>query len=500
MTYPGQGDPGGQQWQAQPPAQPEWQQPQPEWQAQQQWQQPAQQPGQQPGQQWQQPGDPNTGGFPQTAQFPQMAYGGPQFPHPQKKSRRGLIIGLVVALVAAVGGGATWLAIALSSSTGAASPGEAADTLMSAVQEGDVIGMMDSLTPAESAVLSDMVTDYVEELKRIEVLDPGANPDDLSGVDIEATEELVFDPSRAKKLNDHLTMAALTDGTLQLSGRFADIPLAKSFKDAVIPPEVQAELQAQDANETLDVGAMVAETGRPIYVATVLVDGEWYPSLFHTIAFYGLEDAGEQWPSSTTPAVGAASPNEALKALIEGVRTTDIRRVIEIMPPDEMAVLHDLGPLLIEKIDADPDSQQDLPFELVKLETEEESVSGGTRLTLRELEVRSTDGSTPGTIALSRTGECYTLRMDQETQQMCSNDLAEQMRADVPDDIPPAAVEPIIEIVQAFFTESVGVVTVEVDGKHYVSPLRTFSDLGLTLLKSVEPEHIRALVAAMKPR
>lgn len=482
MTYPGQGDPGGQHWQPQQPPQ---QQPQ-----QQNWQaDPI--TGQQYGQ---------TGPLPQQypQQFPQHAYAGLQAP--QRNSRRGLVIGLVVALVALVGGGATWLAMSLSGTAGAASPGEAADTLMSAVQEGDVIGVMDSLTPAESAVLSDAVADYVEELKRIEILDPSASTDNLTGVDLETTEELVFDESRAKKLNDHLTMAALTDGTLQLNGRFTDIPLAKSFKDAVIPPELQAELARQNANETLDVGAMVRETGEPIYIATVLVDGEWYPSLFHTVAYYAVEDSGEQWPTTTTPAVGAATPNDALKALVEAVRTTDIRKVIEIMPPDEMAVLHDLGPLLIQQVDAQPDSQVDMPFELVRLETDAEEVSGGTRLTIREVEVRMTDGSSPGTIAISKNGDCYAMRVDQQTQQLCAADLAEEMRSEVPDDIPPQAVEPIIEIVQAFYTESVGVVTVEVDGKHYVSPLRTFSDLGLTLLKSVEPEHIRALVRALGGR
>ncbi|MGH3434826.1 MAG: flagellar basal body protein FliL [Thermocrispum sp.] len=478
MTYPGQGDSGGQQWQPQQQPQQQWQQPQQQWQ--QQWQQPYQQ--------WQQ--GPPTGGF------PPVGYG----QQPQKKSRRGLVIGLVVALVALVGGGATWLALSLSGSAGAASPGEAADTLMTAVQDGDVIGMMDSLAPAEASVLSDMVADYVAELKRIEVLDPSADPENLTGIDIEATEELVFDDGRAKKVNDHVTMAALTDGTLQLSGKFSEIPLAKSFKDALIPPRAQAQLDQRSPNETLDIGAMVAKTSQPIYIATVEVDGEWYPSLFHTIAHYALERSGEQWPATATPAVGASSPNEAVNALVEAIRTTDMQRAIELMPPDEMAALHDLGPLLIEKVNAQPESQQDLPFELVKLETDEEEVSGGTRLTLRSLEVRITGGSGPSTMSLAKTGDCYTMTTDGQSQQMCAADLAEQVRQEAGSHIPPQAVEPIIEIVQAFYTKSLGVVTTEVDGKHYVSPLRTYSDVGLTLLKSIEPEHIRALIQAMQGR
>src|SRR5690606_9053128 len=189
MTYPGQGgpnDPGNYpQWQQQPPVPG---QPTP---GQQDWQQQQQQ-------QWQ------GGPYPQTAQFPQQPYQGQghygPFPpggypggRPPRRRKRGRIVGLVVALIAVAGGVATWLAISLSSPAGAETPSEAANTMLAAVQQGDVVGMMDSLAPAESAVLSDMVTDYVDEIGRAHVLDSSADPEKLSGVTMEATEELVFD-------------------------------------------------------------------------------------------------------------------------------------------------------------------------------------------------------------------------------------------------------------------------------------------------------------------
>lgn len=492
MTYPGQPgqpDPSGQPWGGQP----QWQQPQTGPQPQQQWQQPEQQ--------WQQPQQP--AGYPQTAQYPQYdpqqaqysgQYGAPQPPGPPRKSKRGLIIGLVVALVAVVGGGVTWLALSMGGKSGAASPGEAANTLMTAVQDGDLIGAMDALPPAEASVLSDMVADYVEELKRIEILDSSADASNVSGVDLEATEELKFDDAKAIKVNDHLTMAALTDGTLQLTGKFSDVPLAQSFKDAVIPPEVQAELESENPNETLDIGQMVQQTGQPIYIATTNVDGEWYPSLFHTIAYYALQDEGEQFPTTSTPAVGADSPNAALKALVEAVRTTDIQKVIEILPPDEMAVLHDLGPLLIEKVNADPESQQDLPFQLTKLETEESEVTGGTRSTVKSIEATFSDEGQTHTIAYTKDGDCYALVMDGQEEKFCRADIAEQLRTQLPPDVPQEVLQPLTEMVDALYERDFGVVTVEVDGKHYVSPLRTFSDMGLTLLKAVKPEHVKQLL------
>lgn len=478
MTYPGQGDQFGQQWQPQQP-QPQWQQPQQEW----------AQTGPQPTQQWPQTGPQPTQQWQHTAPYGQMP------PGPPGKSKKGLIIGLVVALVALVGGGVTWLALSLTGgSSGSASPGEAADVMLTAVQEGDLVGVMDSLAPGEAAVLSDLVSDYVDELKRIEVLDSSADASNVSGLDLEATEELKFDDSKALKINDHLTMAALTDGTLQFRGTFSEIPFAQSFKDAVFPPEVQAELESENPNETIDIGEQVRATGQPIYIATVEVDGEWYPSLFHTIAHYILVDEGEQWPTSSTPAVGADSPKGAIEALVEAIRTTDAQKVIEILPPDEMAVLHDLGPLLIEQANADSDSQNDLPFQITKLETEESEVSGGTRSTITGIEASFTEDGETHAVSYSQDGDCYDMTFDGESQRMCAADIGKQLSAELGPDAPPQLVESLTEITQAIYEENFGIVTVEVDGKHYVSPLRTFSDLGLTFLKAVEPEHVKQLL------
>ena len=502
MTYPGQGNPND------PANNPQWQQqsgpgqptpPGQNWQPQQQWQQPQQQ--------WQAGGQPPQGGqYQPTAQFPQQQYqgqgqyqqvppggqpGGPQGPQ-QRKSKRGLIIGLVVALVAVLGGVATWIALSLSGGdSGADSPGEAAHTMLAAMQQGDVVGMMDSLAPAEAAVLSDMVTDYVNELKRIQVLDSSADPEDVSGVTIEETEELVFDDSRAKKINDRLTMAALVDGTLRVSSNFDDVPLAKSFKDAVITPAARAELAKENINQTVDIGEAVKRSGQPLYIATVNVDGKWYPSLFYTAAYYAVQDAGKEWPANPIPAVGADSPNAALMKLIDAIRTKDVQKVIEILPPDEMAVLHDVGQLLVEE--AGPPGQAPLPFDVTTLETDEEEVTGGTRLTLRKLEITVQTGSGPQQVGLVKDGDCYTVIQNGRQQGMCADDLGRMIRAEL-EGMSPQASDAVAQIVQNLYTKSLGVVTVEVDGKHYVSPLRTYSDLGVTMLKAVEPQHVQTLI------
>lgn len=70
--------------------------------------------------------------------------------------------------------------------------------------------------------------------------------------------------------------------------------------------------------------------------------------------------------------------------LVKAITKTDVARVIELLPPDEMSVMHDVGPALVEAAG----SAEGMPAELVNLETTTSEVRGGTRATLTKLELR----------------------------------------------------------------------------------------------------------------
>ena len=53
-------------------------------------------------------------------------------------------------------------------------------------------------------------------------------------------------------------------------------------------------------------------------------------------------------PATPIPAVGAATPEEAVRGMIDAAIDLDVARVIELTPPDEMAALHDYGPILVD--------------------------------------------------------------------------------------------------------------------------------------------------------
>ncbi|PRX45116.1 hypothetical protein B0I33_110215 [Prauserella shujinwangii] len=425
-------------------------------------------------------------------QQPGVAYAGPAAPEPPRRGRRGLVIALVAVLVAVLGGGATWFALSRGDSVaaGADTPDEAAARLATALGDGDVVGLLSALAPAEAAVLVDPVSDTTAELKRLGVLDESADPESLSGLRI-STEGLRFDEAQAEQVNDHLTITKLTGGTLTIDVDLARLPLAGDFLDAVLSADERRALEGARRSRTVDVADLVREAGEPIRIATVRVDGEWYPSLFYTVADYALRDAGEPWPQQSIPAVGADSPNDAVRALVQAALDADPRRVIELLPPDEMAVLHDAGPALVAAAGQD---LEPAGAEIVRLETETSEVTGGTRATLTELELRQAGG--PGTFSLVRDGDCYRVTVDGDSQQVCADQFGVLVARESDTPFPPEARQALQSFGTGLVRQGLGVVTTEVDGKHYVSPLRTLNEVGLTVLRSFDREDLLTLLRA----
>jgi hypothetical protein len=274
---------------------------------------PQQVPGQQPGHPQQAGGYPQTGpqgfpqqpqtgpqGFPQQPQtgpegFPQQASGYPQtgpqgFPQqgqyggvpgygaaPAKKRGKGPIIGSIAAvLVVALGVAATIFVLNRSEAGkgGEDNPTQAATNLVNSLTQGDVLGVLESLTPAESSLLIDFNAKTTERLKELKVYKQDADPNRLHGATVQA-QNLKYDEAGAEKVNDHLTITKLIGGTVTFSADVNDLPLTEEFMDAAFPDGVPTE----STNETIDIAKVVKESGEPIRIATVKVDDEWYPSL-----------------------------------------------------------------------------------------------------------------------------------------------------------------------------------------------------------------------------
>lgn len=431
------------------------------------------------------------GGYPQ--QYPQGQYGPPQqpwgptqpppFPPQQpKRGRRGLIIGLVAALVVLLGGGGTWFALSQRDSvaSGAATPTEAARNLATALSGNDVVGIVGALAPAEAKLLTEPIGQTTAELKRLGILDPAANPQALTGLQVRA-ENLTFDEAAAEQVNDHLTITKLTAGTVTVTADPSKLPLSEKLRESMPAGE-------GPQTDTIDIAEQVRDTGEPIRIATVKVDGDWYPSLFYTVADYALRDEHEPWPSTSIPARGASSPNEAVKQLVQAALDADVTRVIELLPPDEMAVLHDAGPALVAaaRQDAEPSGAK-----LLDLQTQTAAVPGGTRATITSVRIQGPDGET---YSVTKQGDCYEATGEGRTQQLCADFLTDNIENELGSSVPDEVRQVLQHLSSGILGQGLGVITTEVAGQHYVSPVRTLNELGLTVLRSLQPEDITALL------
>lgn len=435
---------------------------------------------------FQQPQYGQQGQYGQQQQFGQDPYGQPQFGggfgEAPKKKRKGPIIGAIAAVVVvALGVGATFFVLNKSDagSGGEDNPTQAATNLVNSLSQGDVLGVLESLTPAESSLLVDFNAKTTKRLQELNVYKKDADPNKLHGASVQAAN-LKYDEKGAEKVNDHLTITKLVGGTVSLHADVNELPLTEEFMEAAFPDG----LDSKPTDEKIDIAKVVKESGEPIRIATVKVDDKWYPSLFYTVADYALQAADKEWPSTPIANNGAGSPDDAVKEMVQAAINSDAERVIELLPPDEMGALHDAGPALLEEMGRPSPSG----VEVTKLETETaDAETGGTRVMLKEIEVKA-DG---GTYHVTKDGDCYTAEGEGESQKICAEDLAKEMG----NSRTSSEMQQALTHLASGLMKNTGVVTTEVDGKWYVSPLRTYSELGLSAISDLTPEDVLALVS-----
>lgn len=416
-------------------------------------------------------------GQPQWGGVPSQGYG-----ETPKKKGKGPIIGAIAAVVVvALGVGATFFVLNKSEpgKGGEDNPTQAATNLVNSLSQGDVLGVLESLTPAESSLLVDFNAKTTKRLQELNVYKKDANPNKLHGASVQA-QNLKYDEKGAEKVNDHLTITKLVGGTVSLHADVKELPLTDDFMKAAFPNGIDSK----PTDEKIDIAKVVKESGEPIRIATVKSDDKWYPSLFYTVADYALQAAHKDWPDQPIADNGAGNADDAVKEMIQAAINGDAERIIELLPPDEMGALHDAGPALLEEMGRPSASG----VEVSKLETEStEAESGGTRVMLKEIEVKA-DGET---YHVTKDGDCYAVEAQGEKQQFCAKDVAAQMgESDLSPDMRTALTH-----LASGLLKNTGVVATEVDGKWYVSPLRTYSELGLSAISDLTPEDVLALVS-----
>lgn len=392
----------------------------------------------------------------------------------QPRRHRGRLVGAAAAVIVLAGGGvATYVAFSDSSGGGAASPRQAVQKLVTDLQNSDYLGMLSDLAPGERSALADPVKNQISQLKRLKVLNPNADPSHVDAVKIR-TSNLTFSPTDVR-INDHVSVVQVTGGTLSIDTDAAKLPFSRAFLDAMFPHGTGLP---PSIHKTIDIGKEIAQHGgTPLRIATQQVDGAWYPSLFYTIADNAAHAAHVNAPSAAEriPNRGAATPEQALRDLIDALASENVERAIELASPDELAALHDYGALLVKQVHGSGSAA----FTIKDLQLRRTDISGGVRLTLKSLAVTTSSGAD---FSLAVSGNCVNISAQGNTRRFCSADVLKLIPQSV--QLSAAQRTALEHLLQGVL--EVGVDLSQSGGAWYVDGMRTYFDLSGELFSHLQ--------------
>lgn len=253
-------------------------------------------------------------------------------------SRVGRLVATVAA-VAMIGGGAVIAFDAGSAEGGADSPEDAFEQALAAVEAGDLVGLAEVIEPGERNTLFEAGFAFLDEMVRLDVLASEFDASAVDGYDLSlAGAELTVERPR-----DDLARIYVGSGVLDSGFDVAAMPLGSRLLDVL------------DADQRVAVDRRLGSfDGADSPFVAVRRDGRWYLSVWYTIAENARIDAGMPLPDLLDrPApIGADTPEDAATRFFEEAARLDIVRMIGMLDPEEAAALYDYSPLFLEGVSA----------------------------------------------------------------------------------------------------------------------------------------------------
>lgn len=399
---------------------------------------------------------------------------------PGKRSRGKMLaaIGGVVAVVAAGTFAVTQLR-SNDSDGGASSPEQVGTDLTTALDNEDILGVVDLLLPGERETFRQPMIDVVDELKRLEITDDSADLGKVGGFDI--TIDDVDVKARETNVDDIQLVNVTANATVAINGE--DLPIGDFLIEQVFGGD-RPEVDEDSGDQGLDVTFAAVERG-----------DRWYVSMFYSAANSIAGDA--DIPEEGILARGADQPEGALDNLIGATSNLDLETMISTLNPNEAEALQRYAPLFID------DAQNALDDVAItwKVSDTEYSVSGSgnrrqvgvdsfhfeAQLDDQTVEFDWKDGCLVGTTPDGEFDSCTAFDADGDST---INDYLDQTGIDN-DEVR----QVFTDLTEAFSDFSLhGVVVDKVDGKWFVSPIGSGSEAFLSVLRALDRDEIETLI------
>ena len=406
--------------------------------------------------------------------------GPPDYPQPAPARRsKAAMVALAVGIVAVLGGAAFAVSQLAGSS---ASPEDAVEKMFKAAADEDFLGVLEALPPSERDVLKGPVEDIVRELKRLDILSDDADLGNLAGVDLKIDDlEL-----SSQTIRDGLAEVRIDRGRLTSSADPAKLPLGGFVRDTAGDELGEARPTGPEEQDLRSEGA------DEILVA-VKEDGRWYFSIWYTVAELARRDSDAPLPdlAQRVKANGADSAEGAVDAFLRATVRLDLRRMMELLPPDEARALHDYAPLFLDEAqDAGGDFRDSVQIDVTQLDLRTANQDGDRALV--QIEKLGFNGVVrEENIRLTYRDGCVTiapLTGRGRSEQICPGNFGEGA-PELFEQFFPGGPTPDLDIEQP----ALGIATVRRDGKWYVSPIRTTLDNVIATLKVLDRGDLDAL-------
>jgi hypothetical protein len=394
---------------------------------------------------------------------------------------RGKIIAAAVGAAAIVAAGvfAVTRVSGDSGSGGASSPEAAANDFLDALDNEDVLGLVDVLLPGERDTFRQPMQDLVSELTRLEVLNDNADLSKIGGVDIAITDRHV--EVEETNADDIVNVSITAKAAATVKGE--ELPIGKWIRDSI----------DKDMSE-LDSTSDPEEDTFPVTV--VRKDGRWYLSLFYSIAENARHDAGD--PDIPDPGValkGAATPEAAMDTMIKAAADLDLAAVIGALNPNEAEALQRYAPLFLDDAQSEAD---DANVEIDISDTKYDVTGSGDTRHVSISAFKAAVSADDESASVELEDGCLIIKGTDDNGEEQTVDTCKDISTDFPEStgVDTEQLKDLQDTLKKVFSDysNPGSTVKQVDGKWYLSPIATGFDQLLALSKSLTRSEIEDLV------
>jgi hypothetical protein len=412
-------------------------------------------------------------------------------PTAARRRTRGALAAAVVGVVALLAAGAFAIAMITGNDEGgAASATDVGTALVDALNDEDLLGVVELLLPNERDVLQQPMIDLLEDLKRLDVLSPEASLDRIGGVDIQITDVEVLEETTNA---DDITNIVLS-GTSNVVVEGERVPLGDLLIDEAFSGE-RPDLDRPAETHAFD----------DLRLTTVERDGRWYLSAFYTIAEQA-RGSGADIPDTGVTAAGAAEPHLAVDEIIDAAARIDLNEVIALLDPTEAEALQRYAPLFLDQAVDAADAAgvtvtvSDATYSVDEIDDDRSSV------TIDSITITATAPDEEEPVTATYADGCLTVvgvpqASGEEVPEMCG------LGSDAVDEFAGTTglgqsdeARAMFEAFRAAFEDydPAGITVHEVDGSWYVSPIRSWSDGLDSVLDALDRDELDRIVEATR--